>query len=31
MIEDASSIYLKYASLMKYIPVTPDKKYIWKK
>jgi hypothetical protein len=30
MIEDSVSIYSKYASLMKYIPEKPDKKFRWK-
>jgi hypothetical protein len=30
MIDDAASIYGKIGSLMKYIPETPEKKYLWK-
>ena len=31
MVEDAVSTYTKYASLMKYTPEIPDKKYLWRK
>ena len=31
MINDAASIYAKMADLMRYTPVSPGKKYLWKK
>ena len=31
MIEDVAAIYAKYASMMKYTPEIPDKKWLYKK
>ena len=31
MIEDVAAIYAKYASMMKYTPEVPDKKWLYKK